>query len=134
MTWMPTWQHFLEVKLETCVVSWITQNVRLDSEPKSCKYICIKQSRSNFNDNWPYFSDYLRLTSWDFASMLGLGTMCELALSLKDLESLYKSNRWQYPLGEETLLVGLPSKVVISISLSIRACVETRCGPRCKCM
>ena len=25
MTWMPTWQHFLEVRLGTCVESWMEQ-------------------------------------------------------------------------------------------------------------
>ena len=32
--------------------------------------------------NHMYFSGYLRLTSWDFASMLGLGTQCEAAVTL----------------------------------------------------
>ena len=27
MTWMLTWQHFLEVRLGTCVESWVEQKV-----------------------------------------------------------------------------------------------------------
>ena len=35
---------------------------------------------STLNDNPPYFNGFLKLKSWDFASMLGLGTPCEPAL------------------------------------------------------
>ena len=34
MTWMPTGQHFLEVKLGTCVVSWVEQKARPNSQPQ----------------------------------------------------------------------------------------------------
>ena len=35
MTWMPTWQHFLEVRLEICVKNWVEQNTRPNSQHKS---------------------------------------------------------------------------------------------------
>ena len=42
MTWMPTWQHFLEVRHETCVARWVEQKARPNSQPKSREYFCIK--------------------------------------------------------------------------------------------
>ena len=76
---------FLDVNLGTYVGSRVEQKARPNSQPKYNTYLCIKISKYNFNDNEPYFSDYLRLTSWDSASHvehewgLGLGTLCELA-------------------------------------------------------
>jgi hypothetical protein len=35
-------QHFLEVRLGTCVVSWVEQNARPTSQPKSCESISPK--------------------------------------------------------------------------------------------
>jgi len=46
-------------------------------------FFCIKESRSNFNGYRPYFNGFLRPKCWDFASMSGLGTPCELALRLQ---------------------------------------------------
>ena len=40
MTWMPTWQHFPEARLGTCVASWVEQKARPNSQPKSHKYFC----------------------------------------------------------------------------------------------
>ena len=40
--------------------------------PQILLHIIIKY---DFTDISPYFSDYLGLTSWDFASMLGLANM-----------------------------------------------------------
>jgi hypothetical protein len=48
MTWMPTWQQFLEVTRETCVASWVEQKARPNSQPKAHEYCCIKESRSDF--------------------------------------------------------------------------------------
>jgi hypothetical protein len=62
---MLTWQHFLEVRLGTFVESWVKQK----------QLIYIKESRSEFNDNPPYFNGFLRLESWDFACLLGLVDM-----------------------------------------------------------
>ena len=42
MTWMPTWQHFLEVRLGTCVESWVEQKARPNSQDKSYELFCIK--------------------------------------------------------------------------------------------
>jgi hypothetical protein len=50
LTWMLIWQHFLEVRLATCVESWVEQKAKPNS--------------------WD-----LKLKSWFFASMLGLGNM-----------------------------------------------------------
>ena len=40
MTWMPTWQHFLEVRLGTCVESWVEQkgivNITCNRSPEKC--------------------------------------------------------------------------------------------------
>ena len=42
MTWMPTWQQFLEVRLGTCVESWVKQKSRPISQHKSHEYFCIR--------------------------------------------------------------------------------------------
>jgi hypothetical protein len=39
---MPTWQHFLKVRLGTCVESWGEQKARPNSQHKSQQYGCIK--------------------------------------------------------------------------------------------
>ena len=43
------------------------------------KCFCIKCPRSNFNDNYIYYNGFLRLKSWDFASMLGLANISEIS-------------------------------------------------------
>ena len=48
------------------------QKVRLNSQDKSHKYFGIKYSRTDFNDNQPYFNGFLSLKSGDLASMLEL--------------------------------------------------------------
>ena len=65
----------LEVRLGTCVECWVEQKARPNSQDKSRKYLCIKYSRSDFNDTLPYFNGFLRLKIWDFTSMLGLANM-----------------------------------------------------------
>ena len=69
MTWTPTWQHILEVRLFTRVPSPKSQvwhgclhgntfwrwGLGPNSQPKSRKLLYIK-SRSDFNDDQPYFS------------------------------------------------------------------------------
>ena len=72
MTWMLTWPHFLEVKLETCVESWVEPKARPNPQHKSCKYFCIKYSKYDFNEYKSYFDGFFKLKSWDFASTLGL--------------------------------------------------------------
>ena len=42
MSWMPTWQTEMDVKLGTCVESWVEQKARPNSQHKSRKYFCIK--------------------------------------------------------------------------------------------
>jgi len=61
MTQMSTWHHFLELRFWTCVESRIKQ-----------KILCIKKSRSYRNH---VFNGFLRLKSWDSASMLELVDM-----------------------------------------------------------
>jgi hypothetical protein len=41
MTWIPTWQHILEVRIGTCVESWVERKARPDSQHKSHKHICM---------------------------------------------------------------------------------------------
>ena len=39
MTWMPTWQHFLEMRPGTCVASWVVQKARPNSQPTSREFL-----------------------------------------------------------------------------------------------
>ena len=41
MTWIFAWQHFLKVRLGTCVASCLKQKARLNSQPKSREYLTI---------------------------------------------------------------------------------------------
>ena len=61
-----------EAWYSTCVGSWVKQKDKPNSQHKPCEYFCIKQSRSTFKDNEPYFNGSLMLKSWNFSSMLGL--------------------------------------------------------------
>ena len=88
MTWMLTWQHFLEVGLGTCVESWVEPKARPNSQHNSREHFCIKYSKSYLNEYKSYFDGFSRLKSWDFAltlglvDMSGLGTPCEPAQSM----------------------------------------------------
>ena len=42
MTWMPMWQHFLEVRLGTCVESWVEQKA-LNTSPMN---ICAQNNKN----------------------------------------------------------------------------------------
>ena len=76
MTWLSTWQRFLEMRFWDLCWELVKQNARLDSQPNSCNFFCLNYSRSNLSDCWQHFNGFSRLKSYDFASMLGLGTPC----------------------------------------------------------
>ena len=77
MTRMLTWQHFLEVRLGTCVESWVEQKVRPNPQHKPREHFCKKQSRSELTDNQSHSHGFLRLVGPDFASILELANMSE---------------------------------------------------------
>ena len=90
MTWMPTWQHILEVRIGTCVESWVEQKAIPDSQHKSHKHICMNNQDPTLMINDCIFMVYggsqvgTLPPCWGFASTsgtwdLGLGTPCELA-------------------------------------------------------
>ena len=66
MTWMPLWQHFLEVRHKTCVKRWLKQKGR-----PSNVFAGDNQALTLLDIN-PYYDGLLRLKSWDFVPMLGL--------------------------------------------------------------
>ena len=70
MTWIPTWQHFLTVRLGTCVESWVEHKTKPNSQHKFHKYFRMKQSRSNLNDILTISNGILK------AQKLGLRPLC----------------------------------------------------------
>ena len=66
---LATWQHILEVRLETCV--GVGSSKKLDPTLNTSSvmlfliYIFIKQSRYDFDDNLSYFYGVLTFKSWD---------------------------------------------------------------------
>ena len=50
----------------SCVQHWVQHKVRSNSQRQSCsRYVHMKQSRFDFNDDEPCFNGFLRLGSWD---------------------------------------------------------------------
>ena len=52
---MLTRQYFLEVMFK----NWVEQKARLNSQNKSREYLCIKHSKTYFNDNNLYLKEKL---------------------------------------------------------------------------
>ena len=65
MTWMPTWEHFLEVRLGTCVESWVEQEARPNAQHSLARSL-HKTIKIRLNEYRPYFNGFLRLKNWDF--------------------------------------------------------------------
>jgi hypothetical protein len=75
ITSMPTWQHYLQVRLGTCVENWVELQPRRNFQHKSREYWCTKQWRSDFNECKPHFQWFLEAQKLgNFASMGRLGT------------------------------------------------------------
>ena len=96
MTWVPTWQQFLEVRLGRCVESRSVKTphptsrkccAQHNQDPQHCSYwmrgrffklltvphntvMDMNNVMSDFKKSFAYFNGFLRLKSWDFASML----------------------------------------------------------------
>ena len=60
MTWMPTRQHFLEVRLGTCVESWVKQKARPNSQHKSRECVFA----SNNQDHNLMMINFILMVSW----------------------------------------------------------------------
>ena len=52
-----------------------SKNARPNSQPNSCAYLFIEWIRFDFIDSQIHRRGHLKLTSWDFASMLGFTNM-----------------------------------------------------------
>ena len=92
VTGMPTWQHFLEVRIETCVESRVKQKVRFNSQHKSRHFFPWPNQNITWTDvnhplivSWGYKSRALA-PYWDLLTSLGLGAPCELPFKLLSYE------------------------------------------------
>ena len=75
-----TWHRILTAWLRTCVESWVVKKSRPNLQHKSQDFLHMINNilwLLSFNECTPYFSAFVRLTSWDFASVLGVADMSE---------------------------------------------------------
>ena len=69
MTWMPTWQHFLKVKLGTCLESFVEQKTKPKSQLKPYDIWAL-----NNQDPTLMIFDHILMVSW--GSTVGTLPLC----------------------------------------------------------
>jgi hypothetical protein len=99
MTWMPTWFHFLEVRLRSCVEGWVEQTARPSSQHKLVSIFAQNNQDLTSMIVNHVFNDFLRSKSWEFASMLGLANMTRTCSHDWDSGSIWTNPKTWPPIG-----------------------------------
>ena len=90
MTWMPTWEHFSEVKLGTRVESWVEQKARPQLSTQVSWFFSHQIIKIRLHWIWTIFECFswgLKVgtlpSRWDLLTWVGLGTWDPMWIGLR---------------------------------------------------